>query len=351
MKVLIAGGGIIGASLAYHLGEAGAEVVVVDSNPQRGGKATPASFSWINASHGNPRHYFDLRMQSIGAWRELGARLPELGVRMSGGLFNELKGAELESYVSEYASWGYDIRLIEAPAVRAIEPLLRNPPALAALVRDEGMIEPVEATQVFVKASGAAIIKADIQAIALDGGRAKGLQTSAGLIEAECVIVSAGTASPAILASAGVDLPLDDPKGLLVSTQPIRNSVNHLLITEKLHARQRADGSLLIGSDFLGTYDMDNPQQTADRLVASLQEMLSIDEQLEVRDMSIGARPTPRDGFPVFGAVSGIDGLFVAVTHSGVTLAPVAGMALASEVLHGNILPLAKQYRLERFAR
>ncbi|RUW42956.1 FAD-dependent oxidoreductase, partial [Mesorhizobium sp. M8A.F.Ca.ET.021.01.1.1] len=48
-QVIVIGAGIIGASVAWHLTRAGAQVTVIaDSAP--GGVATPNSFAWINAS-------------------------------------------------------------------------------------------------------------------------------------------------------------------------------------------------------------------------------------------------------------------------------------------------------------
>ena len=61
--IIVVGGGIIGASIAWHLMRAGAKVRLVAA--KSGGVATPTSFAWINASWGNPEPYFRLRARSI----------------------------------------------------------------------------------------------------------------------------------------------------------------------------------------------------------------------------------------------------------------------------------------------
>jgi glycine/D-amino acid oxidase-like deaminating enzyme len=68
-----------------------------------------------------------------------------------------------------------------------------------------------------------------------------------------------------------------------------------------------------------------------------------------VENMKIGVRPMPQDERPIVGPVPGMAGLYVAVTHSGVTLAPLVGQLVAQEVTTGQPSPLLAEYRLERF--
>ena len=58
-RIAVIGAGIVGASIAYHLARRGAEVTVLDRG-QPAGEATEKSFAWINASYGNPEHYYRL---------------------------------------------------------------------------------------------------------------------------------------------------------------------------------------------------------------------------------------------------------------------------------------------------
>jgi glycine/D-amino acid oxidase-like deaminating enzyme len=64
--------------------------------------------------------------------------------------------------------------------------------------------------------------------------------------------------------------------------------------------------------------------------------------------VTVGYRPTPKDGFPIIGN-GGHKGLYVVVMHSGVTLAPLVGLLASNEILTGiddaNLAP----FRLSRF--
>ena len=66
MKINVLGAGIIGSATAWALAKRGADVTLIDPNPP-GGLASASSFGWINASHGNPRAYYDLRLASMAA--------------------------------------------------------------------------------------------------------------------------------------------------------------------------------------------------------------------------------------------------------------------------------------------
>ena len=66
-------------------------------------------------------------------------------------------------------------------------------------------------------------------------------------------------------------------------------------------------------------------------------------------NIKIGTRPVPIDGFPVVGNIEGNKGVFIAVMHSGVTLAPLIGRLLASEMLQTSKSPLLEPFRPSRF--
>jgi glycine/D-amino acid oxidase-like deaminating enzyme len=57
----------------------------------------------------------------------------------------------------------------------------------------------------------------------------------------------------------------------------------------------------------------------------------------------------PLDELPVMGALPGLADLYVAVTHSGVTLAPIIGRLTAEEVLNTSRTEMFAPYRPERF--
>jgi glycine/D-amino acid oxidase-like deaminating enzyme len=350
--VIVVGGGIIGASFAYHLAKAGARATLLDEAKERGGVATPRSWAWINASWGNPENYFRLRMHSMMLWRGLDKAVPGLQVNWCGGLLWDLPEDDLRAYVKQQSSWGYDIKLVDRHMARKIEPNLAEPPELAVHAAEEGVVEPVHAVACLLAAAeqhGAQVLSG-VRAIRLaeDSERITGVMTDDGVLEADDVVVAAGAASPQILKTAGLSLPLDTPPGLLVTSVPAPELLKGLVMAPELHVRQRPDGSLIAGSDFGGTEPGNDPEATAEQLFSKVKALVRGAANLKMAGFAIGYRPTPPDGVSAVGRIEGKPGLYVCVTHSGITLAPVLGELGALEILEGERDLLLKPFAADR---
>lgn len=353
-QIIVVGAGIIGASIAWHLTRAGAGVTIIEAG-KPGGVATPASFAWINATWGNPEPYFRLRMRSIAEWTQLAAAVPDIELAWTGGLCCDLPPSDLKAFAAEYGSWGYGIRRVDRSEASRIEPNLLEPPALAAHVRGEGAVEPASAARALVAAAvrGGATLKsgAQVRALVHEDGRVTGIKTADGILRADEVVLAAGIASPEIAATAGVSVLLDTPPGLLVHSRPHAKLLNGLVLAERLHMRQTAEGRIVAGSDFGGTDPGADPVETANMLFAQVPAMLKGGDAVKFDFHTLGYRPTPADGFPIIGRVDGVDGLYVTVMHSGITLAPIVGLFAMRELTTGRRDPLLAPYGPSRFAQ
>ena len=65
--------------------------------------------------------------------------------------------------------------------------------------------------------------------------------------------------------------------------------------------------------------------------------------------MRVGVRPMPKDRLPIVGAVPGIEGFYIAVSHSGVTLGPLWGRVVAAELIRGELDQRLTAFRPVRF--
>jgi glycine/D-amino acid oxidase-like deaminating enzyme len=352
-NVIIAGAGIIGASIAWHLARGGAQVTVVDKG-QPGGIATPKSWAWINASWGHPEHYVRLRMRAMEEWRRMDGVVPGLEVDWCGALMWALEGEEnLQSFVAERQAQGYDIRLVEREEAAALEPALAHPPKLAAHSPAEGAIEPLEATQAILADAehlGARLIMGNgVERLLAKGEQVMGVRLADRTeVAADRVVLAAGSATVELAAQVGVDVPVDDTTGLLIVTEPVEPILNGLIVGPGLELRQLRDGRLLGSGHYAGSDPGSDPQATADGLFETVQREIKGSEGLKLGGYAIGHRPMPRNGLPVVGEVA--PGLHVAVMHSGVTLAPAIGRFMAEEILTGRRDPLIEPFGLKRAA-
>ncbi|AZO72043.1 MULTISPECIES: FAD-binding oxidoreductase [unclassified Mesorhizobium] len=349
--VIVIGAGIIGASIAWYLTKAGARVTVV-STSGAGGVATPNSFAWINASWGNPESYFRLRIRAMAEWKRLAKDLPGLPLAWCGGLCFDLPADRLEAYAAEHSSWGYGIERVDRDRAARIEPNLAELPDFALYVAEEGVVEPVAATKALLadaERRGARIVPGTVSALAPSGGKVTGVVVSGETIGADEVVIAAGAGAPAIAATAGVKLPIETPPGLIVHSRPHTKLLNGLVLAETLHMRQTAEGRIIAGSDFGGGDPGDDPEAAARELLTAMRAMLRGADGLEYDFHTVGYRPTPIDGFPIIGRADGVGGLYIAVTHSGITLAPAVGLFAANEILDGERDALLAPYTLSRF--
>ena len=353
-QIIVIGAGIIGASIAWHLTKAGAGVTVV-SESGAGGVATPNSFAWINASWGNPEIYFRLRSRAMAEWKRLANELPGLPLSWCGGLCWDLPADRLEAYAAEHSAWGYGIERVDAKRAAQIEPNLVEPPEFAVYVAEEGVAEPVAAAKALLadaERRGARVIAGTVDRLAFVNGKVTGIVVSGETVSADEVVIAAGTGAPAIAATAGIKLPIETPPGLILHSRAYKKLLNGLVHAERLHMRQTAEGRIIAGSDFAGGDPGENPDAASARdLFATMKAALRGAEGLELDFHTIGYRPNPIDGFPIIGRAEGMDGLYVAVMHSGITLAPAVGLFATREILDGERDPLLAPYGLERFAQ
>lgn len=354
-RVVVAGGGIIGANIAYQLVTRGAEVTLVE-RAQPGAGATANSFAWINAKK-RPRDYFNLSRMGLQAWRQLDREFSGTLPLVWGGSVewraDDTRGTELRAQIRDFRQWGYGVREIDAAGLRALEPrLVPGPLVAAAHWEDEAHIDPVGVTGMVVKKAqmnGARVeYPAEVTALELAGGRLRAVRTTKGDIEADVLVVACGTDTPRVAAMAGVRVPLKDAPGVLVHVRPAARLIDRVALAPMGNIKQKPDGRIVTGSDF-ASGGGDTSREAGER---HLQRMASVLPELgkaTVEKMTRGFRPMPADGFPIVGFAPGRPDVYVAVMHSGVTLGPLVGRLAATEILDGVRVDSLAAYRLERF--
>ncbi|MDX1576428.1 MAG: FAD-dependent oxidoreductase, partial [Kiloniellales bacterium] len=318
-------------------------------------EASGSSFGWVNASFGNPEPYFRLRFQSLLEYRRLESETEGgIGVKWGGSLLWEADAAALACYLAEHGAWGYGLRLVDREAFRALEPKVSEPPELAVFAELEGSLDASRATRALLTSAerhGAETRYAcELLDIRHRNGRIAGADTSGGPIEADCVVLAAGVATEALAGRLGFALPMANLPGLLIRTRPTEPLLGRLVLSPGCHVKQDPDGALVAGADFGGGGPAEDPETAGEELLGQVRALLPGASGLVLEDVVLGLRPIPADGFPAVGFAPGLEGLYVAVMHSGVTLAPAIGRFAAEEIFDGMRIDLLAPYRPSRFA-
>ena len=162
------------------------------------------------------------------------------------------------------------------------------------------------------------------------------------------VVIAAGVGSAALLGSLGLQYTVHMPAGLLVHSKPTRRLLTTLLMTPELHVRQTSEGRLVAGTDFVGSMDGTAPDVMAAQLYQKVQAMVAGSEDVAMDFYTLGQRPTSGDGFPMVGRPKDTAGLYLVLSHSGITLAPALGLFSAQELLNGVRDPLLANYHPDR---
>lgn len=346
-KIIVIGAGLIGASLAYELACKGRAVTVIDAGLPAG-MASGRSFGWINASFSLSPAHFALRVAGMAAHERLARALPGLH-RASGCLWWEETGAAFEATARTLEAAGYPLSRLSRDEVLAREPALRRPPEAALFFPSEGWVDPAALTRVLLAASGAQVLSGVAAQLWVEGGKVCGVQTALGLMAADQVVIAAGLGAPALLAPLGLSLPMLYRPGLMLRTAPVDLRLAHILAAPEQEVRQDEEGRLWAPAAAFHQSDVGgnlaDPMGQAEATLQRIGTMLGV-QGLRAEAVMQAERPVPGDGLPVVGAV--MEGLWLAVLHSGVTLSAIVAEGLTAEIAGQDILPDLAPFRPER---
>jgi glycine/D-amino acid oxidase-like deaminating enzyme len=338
-RVAVIGGGIVGASIAYALAKAGAAVFVHDQGFVGRG-VTSASFGWVNVSHGKAASYHHLRLEALEAWHRLSHDLGDwVKEDWRGALVWRDDEAWTEAFARDHADWGYETRIVGQSELRQLEPGLADPPKLAAYSPREGAVDPSGITRSLIsraRDAGAIVIEqSKVQAITTKSGRVTSLQTDAGLIPADYVVLAAGLGSLNIDGAPKHELEIENSPALLVRFRTPETLVNRIVSNSNFEIRQPTSNLILAAEDCLPDTRQPDAEAIGQEISQSIQSGLRNADRIELVSVTLGHRPIPKDDLPILGASSELNGLYLAVMHAGVTLAPLAGERATSHILHG----------------
>jgi len=351
-RVVVAGAGLLGAAIAYRLTRRGARVTVLERD-RPGAGATGGSFAWANATYGKePRAYFELHRLGLGEWRRLADDLAgAVDVPFGGTLQWARPGAEepLLAALRRHQGWGSPAYALDGAAMRALVPgLVPGAVGAATFTPDEAAPDAVAVTEALlaVASAGGAELRGGtaVEAIEPDGA---GVRVRAGgaAIAADRVVIACGVDTPGLAAQAGVEVPLVESPGALVHTAPQPRLLGPVLLAPEVHVLQRPDGRVVVGRDFSGGDVGLEPAE----LLAAARVVLPALDGAAIERRTLCRRVLAADGLPVLGR--GLDGrAYVAATHSGVSLGPLLGRLVATELLDEVDVDLLAPYRPARFA-
>jgi glycine/D-amino acid oxidase-like deaminating enzyme len=349
-RIVIAGAGIIGASIGYHLAKRGAQVTILEQT-RPGAGATQNSFAWLNASK-RPRPYYELNLMGIMGWRRLGLEIgPELQIQWGGGVtWSATGGDQQREQLRFFQKWSYPIHEIDAVEITRLLPgVTPGPVAFARFNEIEATVAPLDALGVILKEAQEHGAKVEYPC-ELTAIEAKGIQTSKGPMPVDVLVLAAGTGTTKLARLAGVNVPLKESAGLLAHTAPMPRVLNRIALAPGANIKQNPDGRIVTGTDFEAT-KIDGPSdEEGHKLLINADRFLPGIGKAKLDKVTFGHRVLPVDGFPIVGFAPKHPNLYIAAMHSGMTMCPVIGEMAAMEILDGATADILDTFRPARFA-
>lgn len=346
-SIIVIGAGVIGASVAFRLAQGGAKVTVIEAGDIGGGTSS-TTFAWVNAHDKSPRGYHDLNVAGMAAHRLLAKELDGDWYHESGCLeWRSPAGRDAHvTNVERLLGWGYNARWITVDQALGLAPSI-DPEAIGdapvALFPEEGWIDTASYVRGLLAAAstlGATVVtKTRVTGAEWTGQKVVGVRTDSGTsYPADMVVNCMGRWADDPVLPEALRIPMNPSYGLLVFVQAPDVQLDRVLFTPRCHIRPDTPGRLLVcKNDAIHTLGPDAvihaAMPEANDLVREASRVIPALASAKADEVRLGIRAIPADGLPAIGPVPGIDGYYVAIMHSGVTLAPAIGSMVAAELL------------------
>jgi sarcosine dehydrogenase len=361
-KIVIVGGGIVGCSVAYHLGKMGlTDVLLLEQ-----GKLTCGSTWHAAGLVGQLRtsaNITQLLGYSVALYNTLEQETGlATGWKRNGGLrlaCNPERWTEVKRQATTATSFGLEMHLLGPMEAQALWPLMQVDDVVgAAFLPTDGQASPSDIAMSLAKgARQAGVTIAEgikVTAIEVEGGSVRAVVTDKGRINCEKVVICAGQWSREIGRTAGVNIPLVSVQHQYLITDRIEGVTSNLPTLrdpDRLTYWKEEVGGLMMGG-----YEP-NPKPWAEDAIPESFEFQLLEDDLEhfepLLELAVGRVPamqsagikefingpesfTP-DGNFILGEAPEVRGIFVGAGFNafGIASGGGAGMALAEWVAKG----------------
>jgi sarcosine oxidase, subunit beta len=354
-EVVIIGGGIVGSSIAYHLTAAGCKnVVVIERESAQGKGSTGKSMGGVRAQFSTPVN-IQMSLYSIPFYASFEERLGHpCGYRPQGYLFCATQQRHLDylraNFERQIAMGLKDVRLVSGDEIRSMFPQLRGDDIVGgSFCASDGFVDPYSAMIGFMTWAcdhGGAKLWKNTQVTAIRcNGAIEAVETTRGPVATRTVVNCAGPWAAEVAAFAGIDLPVQPLRRMLVPTEPFdqfpHTAPMIIDMSNGFHFRPEALGFLLAWNDPEETpgFKPDFDPGFVEKILTRAADRVPCFENLAVNPKRAWAglyEMTP-DHHPILGPVEAVPGFFLANGFSGhgVMHAPATGKIMSDLILAG----------------
>lgn len=232
-QVVVIGGGVMGASAAFHLAEAGVTDVLLLERDALASGSTSKSAGGVRAQFSDAVN-IELGARSLPAFEQFATRPGgAIDLHQVGYLFlhtDPVALAAAEQAVALQNDLGVPTRVITAEEAGHLSPGVNVDDVLAATFHPrDGYCSPEGVVHGYARAARelGATVRTGVEVIGIEvsGGTIRAVTTTAGTVGTGAVVCTAGAWSRSVAAGAGVDLPVEPLRRQIVVTEPLDDAL------------------------------------------------------------------------------------------------------------------------------
>lgn len=376
-KVVIIGGGVIGASCLYHLAKKGWTDVVLFEKGYYGSASTGKSAGIVETQYLSEEDIM-LRAKSMPLFRQFHQE-DELPLEMNGYMRLGRDDGDHEIFsrsVEVQKQYGAEAKVLDPEQIKQLVPDLDVSEVKSALFGPhDAYLDPYILTTIYVQKAkewGAqAFQNTAVTGIQVENGRVKAVVTDRGTYACDYVINAAGGWADKVGQMVGVELPVKAyRRQVVVLSAPdvhyrVPSVMDYVPGREKegVYFREERGGKIFAGlhweayGDTEAPVDPDNYNQKVDsdyveKLAERLLETAPGFSNLGLQNGWAGTYPITPDTRPIIGELEEVKGFFncIGFGGNGVQLSPVFGEAVADLIVEGSTSVIdAAKYDIKRF--
>ena len=361
-RIVIVGGGVIGASIAYQLTQAGVSDVLVLEKAQLTHGSTWHAAGLVGQLR-SKKNLTRLMQNSVAVFDKLEAETGQtIDWRKSGSLrvaSSDVRMTEIRRSLTQAQGFGFEAYEISAQEAQDKFPWMSLDGIVgAAWIPSDGYIDPYALTMAFVKGAraGGARFREGVLVTGfdLDGRRVKRVLTNQGEIDCDCVVNAAGIWAKRIGEMAGVALAAGAVEHQYIVTEkkiPVTHDTPTFRDPDRIFYLKPDVKSFAIGGWEKGApacwpegvpFDWGRQlfPENMDRfepILIGAAERLPILNEVGIQTYINGAIPVSADGEPILGLAPELDNFYVACGFTaGIAASGGAGVAMARWILEGD---------------
>jgi len=364
-EIVIIGGGVIGASIAYNLADKGMkDIVVLEKNYIASG-STGSCGAGIRQQWGTKMNCL-LSKKSMEIFENMNEILEtkrDIELKQGGYLLLAFSEPELDQFkenVKLQHRYGIPSELLTVKEAKEIVPQLNTEGITGATYcPTDGHANPFRVTQAYVEAAQRKGVEfytyTKAEDIITENGKIKKVITDQGEIETNKVVNAAGGFSKEVSRLAGIEIPTKAERHEILVTEQVNPILKPMVMSfsYNIYCQQTPDGSFVMGygdPDEPESHNVKSSWQFLEEMSKKATHLLPFLKKIRVIRQWAGLYNITPDAQPILDEATDLEGFFMAVGFSGhgFMIAPMTGI-LMSEMILDEELSIDIELDLERF--